>query len=433
MSYLAVTILAAVVLVSLVQPRIVGIPLRPQWAALAGALAMMAVGLVSLSEASVSLRFMFKPLSTLVSLMVMTLIAERVGLFVAFTRWLARAAKGDARRLFTYLFFGGTLVGALFTNDAAVLILTPLVVTMVAEISTEKWSPRAPVPYFFAVLYVANLVGLLVISNPINIVVAESFDISFLEYAKWMVLPALASILCTFVALRFYFRHDLPSEFVISDAEPPSNTDEGFRRLTMVVIGVTLLGFFTQGLTHLPLHAIAATGALILALAYSRSEGADLRLIASGIAWDVLLFVSAIFIVALGVRNAGLTAHLGEFLRGLHEQSMSMGLATTSGTAAGLSALMNNHPVAYTMSLAIQDMGIDPSASKIHVFAALIGGDLGPKMLPIGSLAALLWFRLLHDRGVQVSYREYIKLGIPVTIIALVAALAVLRLEVAIF
>ena len=120
-------------------------------------------------------------------------------------------------------------------------------------------------------------------------------------------------------------------------------------------------------------------------------------------------------------------------MRDLHEQGLSLGLATTSGTAAGLSALMNNHPIAYTMSLAIQDMGLSPDASKIHVFAALIGGDLGPKMLPIGSIAALLWFRILQDRGIRVSYREYIKLGVPVTLFALLAALAVLRLEVALF
>ncbi len=85
------------------------------------------------------------------------------------------------------------------------------------------------------------------------------------------------------------------------------------------------------------------------------------------------------------------------------------------------------------MSLAIADMGIDAAASKHHVFAALIGGDLGPKMLPIGSIAALLWFRLLRDRGIEVSYRGNIKLGIPLTIFALVGALLVLRLEIALF
>ncbi len=433
MIYFAIAVLASVVVTALLQPQIAGKPVRPHWAAAIGALVMMASGLVTPFEAGESLRFMVKPLTTLVSLMVMTLIADRIGLFVALTRWLARSAKGNAKRLFSYLFFGGTIVGALFTNDAAVLILTPLVATLMAEIATKSWGPRATLPYFFAVLYVANLVGLLVISNPINIVVAESFDISFLEYAKWMVLPALASIVVTYFGLRFYFRRDLPDTFVLAEQPKVPQTDVGFQRFTTAMLCLNLIGFFTQGLTQIPLHVIAAISAGVLALAYSRRASGDLIPIAKGVAWDVLLFVSAIFIVALGVRNSGLTAELGSTLQMLHEESLSLGIGTTSATAACLSALMNNHPVAYTMSLAIQDMTLSGDASKFHVFAALIGGDLGPKMLPIGSIAALLWFRLLRDRGIEVSYREYVKLGIPVTAIAVVAALAVLRLEIALF
>jgi len=143
---LAVCILTAVVLGSLLQPRVLNVRLRPHGAAVLGALATLAVGLVSPREVWTSMRFMLAPLLTLVSLMTMTLIAERVGLFVSFTRWLAKVADGDAKKLFAYLFFGGTLVGALFTNDAAVLILTPLVGTLLAEISTDQWSARAKLP-----------------------------------------------------------------------------------------------------------------------------------------------------------------------------------------------------------------------------------------------------------------------------------------------
>lgn len=432
MSYLAVGILVAVVGAALLQPTVAGFRLRPHWAALCGALAMLASGLVSPTEAAHSLQFMGAPLLTLASLMVMTLIADKAGLFVAFTRAMARAAGGNAKLLFTYLFFGGTVVGALFTNDAAVLILTPLVAGLVLEISTDTWGPRATLPYFFAVLYVANLVGLLVISNPINIVVAEKFGISFVEYARWMVAPALASIVCTYFGLRFYFRHDLPETFKLTHRAQTQTAPSGFLRLCALVIGLTLVGFFTQGITGFPLHGIASAGAIFLAGAYKLRENGALRPVIRHLAWDVLLFVSTIFIVALGIRNSGLTADMGHGLRNVHYHSLSLGLVTTSSIAAGLSALMNNHPIAYTMSLAIDDMELG-AAAKPHVFAALIGGDLGPKMLPMGSVAALLWFRILHDRGVHISYWEYIKLGVPVTLLALLAALAVLRLEIAIF
>lgn len=433
MSVLALCILLGVVAASLLQPRVGNIVVRPQWAALSGALAMMAFGFVSPSEAFDSLRFMVMPLITLVSLMVMTLVADKVGLFVSFTRWLAKVSKGDAKRLFTYLFFGGTLIGALFTNDAAVLILTPLVGTLIAEIKTEQWNSRSELPYFFAVLYVANLVGLLVISNPINIVVANSFDISFLEYAKWMVLPATASIIVTFVALRFYFRNDLPGNYNLPTKAPVVTSHVGFRRMAAGLIGLTLIGFFSENLTNIPVYIIALGGATLITIGYVRTEGGSLAPIARNVAWDVILFVAAIFVVALGIRNAGITADLGENLRSVHDQSQALGIAATSGTASFLSALMNNHPVAYTMSLAIEDMHLSQGAGQLQVFAALIGGDLGPKMLPIGSLAALLWFRLLRDRGIQVSYWEYIKLGVPVTVLAVIAAVAVLLAEAAIF
>ncbi len=430
---IASLILAAVVLCALLQPQVGRLQLRAHWAALGGAIAMILTGHVSFREVGQSLRFVGPPLTTLISLMSMTLIAEKVGFFVVFTRWLARVSRGDAKRLFTYLFFGGTLIGALFTNDAAVLMLTPLVCTLLAEISTKNWNDRSQLPYFFAVLYVANMVGLLVISNPINIVVARGFRISFLMYAKWMVLPALASIVSSYLALIYYFRHDLPARYEVSQRARTHVGQPRFRKLTAIVLVLTLIGFFTQGLTKLPLHIVAGTGAATLLLAYWRSEHGQLTPIVTGIAWDVVLFVSAILIVALGVRNAGLTAELGTHLLAIHHKSHALGLAATSGSAAGLSALMNNHPVAYTMALSIEDMHLSPGLNHSYVFAALIGGDLGPKMLPIGSLAALLWFRLLRNHGIEVSFREYIKLGVPVTILAIAAALGVLLLEIVIF
>ena len=339
------------------------------------------------------------------------------------------AARGDGRRLFAYLFACGTITGMFFTNDAAVLIFTPLVFQLIEQVQDDSWTPRHKIPFYFAVLYVANLVGALVTSNPINIVVASLFHISFAEYALWMFLPAVASIVVTFGGLRLFFRRSIPRAYRVPLAPTRPARDRRLLALCVVVLAATLIGFFTQTLTGFPTWLVAFAGALTLlgidATLGNRNPIRTLR----GVSWDVLAFVVGIFIVVLGLRHAGLTQQIGLVLGRLAQGGTSMLTLGTSSIAAALSSIMNNHPTAYMMGWAIRDLPLPPLQVKTMALAALIGGDLGPKMLPIGSLAALIWFRLLRQRGVQISYSLYVRIGIPVTLLAILASVLVLNAE----
>ena len=429
----ALSILVFTVGLSLARPRVGGVRIRPQFAAMLGALLTIGLGLLTLPQAARALGFLALPLLTIVSLMVTTLVAEEAGLFRLVSWRVARLAGGKPQRLFALLFFTGTVTGAVFTNDAAVLIFTPLVYRLVEEVGGDGWGRAQKIPFYFAVLYVANLVGPLVISNPINIIVAGWFDIGFLEYAKWMALPALVSILVTYAGLWFFFRKDFPRSYTVPEEGNARPGNPLFFWLSVAALGLTLFGFFTEGWTGVPTAAVAAVGAFLLLLVYSFVGGGKLGRVVQGVGWDVVLFVIGIFVVASGLRIAGITELLGSAILSAGEVGAGSARTATAFLAGGASAVLNNHPVAQIMAFTIRDLTSDGTTSRVLAMAALIGGDLGPKMLPIGSLAALMWFRMLRDRGVKITYREYVKIGVPVTLAAILLSVLTLNLQALVF
>ena len=425
----AFSILAMTVGLSLRRPVVGRLQIQPPVAAIVGACLTLALGLVSLPELAEILRLLRFPIITLVSLMAMTLVAEQAGLFRLLASRVATLANGDGRKLFAFLFFAGTITGTFFTNDAAILIFTPMVFDLVEVVEDPSWTPASKIPFYFAVLYIANLVGPLVISNPINIIVASLFGIGFLEYAAWMILPALVSIVTSFLGLHFFFRRAIPTTYRVPAARSIPREQRGFMLVTAAVLGVTLLGLFSEHWTGLPAWLVAALGAVTLIVLWIAMERAPITPVISGIGWDVVVFVLGIFVVTSGLRNAGLTDLIGRILIDPAAPNLLAGTMVTGFVAAGFSAVMNNHPTASIMALSIQDLGLSADDSSMLAFAALIGGDLGPKMLPIGSLAALLWFRILRTRGVPISYGLCIRVGIPVTLLAVLLSLLTLNLE----
>jgi len=426
--FTSLAVLVLTVGLSLGRPKIGNWRIQHPSAAIGGAAVTLMLGLVPVDLAWRTIIQLSPSLATIVSLMIITLVTEKSGLMEKLALRIARWGRGDARRLFLYLFVMGTTTGVFFTNDATILIFTPLVFSLVAQVGQSDWTDRNRIPFYFAVLYVGNLVGALVISNPINIIVCSFFDIGFADYARWMVLPAVTSMVISFIGLRLYFRRDLPRRYDIPPADAEPVGDPSLIRACIVVLCITLFGFFTGHLSGIPVWLVAALGAAML-LVNAQRQGHPPGDILKGVGWDVLIFVVGIFIVVLGLRSAGLTEQIAGLLRDLvahGEQGLVFG---TGLVAAFCSAVLNNHPTAGLMIWSIQDLGLPELETRMIVFAALIGGDLGPKMLPIGSLAALMWFRMLRSRGVDVAYSTYVKVGVPVTLAAVLGALFVLDVQ----
>jgi len=365
--------------------------------------------------------------------MVITLIAESAGFFRLLAWRIAKAANGNALRLFTYLFFTGTITGTLFTNDAAVLIFTPMVYELIEEIKEDSWKAANKVPYYFAVLYIANLVGAFIISNPINIIVSSWFGIGFSEYAVWMVIPAAVSMIVTYCGMRLLFRRWIPVKCRVEPQNEIKIANPGFMIISGMVLLFTLVGFFSEGLIGIPAGYVAAAAAVALAIIHQTLGRGSLVEVAKGIGWDAIIFVVGIFIIVSGLRTAGFTDIIGNLIMKAMGSGEHAATCAASFIAGGCSAFMNNHPVAGVMAVAIRDLPLSDVITRLLALSALIGGDLGPKMLPIGSLAALIWFRILRSRGVEISYWQYIKIGVPVTLSAILLSVLALNLEYAIY
>ena len=424
----AFSVLALTVGLSLGRPHIGRFRIHHAQAGLIGAALTILLGIAPPQILGTAARLLAAPVVTIVSLMIITLVADRAGLFALLADFLARTARGRGRVLFSSLFLTGTLLGTIFTNDAAVLIFTPLVFHLVERISDGKWTAENKLPFYFAVLYIANLVGGLVIANPINIVVASLFHIGFVTYARWMAIPALVSIAVSFVGLWLFFGHNIPRTFTPL-AEKKRVGSPRLQWACAVVLAITLAGFFAGPALGVPTWVIAVAGAVLLLAAQAVATRGGLRPVLKGVGWDVLIFLCGMFIIGLGLRQAGLTREIGDLIQRLSGGDFARMRLSTSLVAGTASAIINNHPTADMMAWVIQAFPFATGEKQLLAFSALIGGDLGPKMLPIGSLAALMWFRILRDKGVRIPYSLYIRVGIPVTLAAILLSLLALNFE----
>jgi arsenical pump membrane protein len=174
---------------------------------------------------------------------------------------------------------------------------------------------------------------------------------------------------------------------------------------------------------------VAATGALVLLAVAARGHVISVRAVLRGAPWQVVVFSLGMYLVVYGLRNAGLTDGLTALLaRSAAHGTWGAALGTGFATAL-LSSIMNNMPTVLVGALAIDAVPATGAVREAMVYANVIGCDLGPKITPIGSLATLLWLHVLADKGIRISWGQYFRTGIVLTLPILLVTLAALALR----
>lgn len=387
----------------------------PGAAALGGMLVLIASGIVGAADLVTVGGTLWRPFLSIVATMLMTASAERMGLPNRLALGLFGRPSLSIGRLYLSVFILSAATSSLLNNDAAVLLLTPPVLALV---QMRYPGQRALlVPFAFAVFAAAG-VAPLVVSNPVNMIVASAAGLDFNTYAARMIPISLAGWIIAFVMLRLLFASRLATA-VASGVAAPGRVSRAQRQIVLVLFAALGSYPLVAMIDPTAIWLVSAAGAALAVAVACRCRTAQLgELMARGVAWDILVFLVAVFVIAIGLRNVGLVGHLSALYAGA-------GIGVVGTTAALGSAVLNNHPMAILNVLALEGA---PQAGQREILAALIGGDLGPRLLPIGSLAGLLWLDSCRRAGVEIPVRQFVGIGMAVTIPALAVSLAILAL-----
>jgi len=346
----------------------------------------------------------------LAAVLVLARLCDDEGLFRACGAWMARTSAGRPRRLLAQVFVVAAVTTAVLSLDATVVLLTPVVFATAARLKARAR------PHVYACTHLANSASLLLpVSNLTNLLAFASSGLAFGRFAELMALPWLAVIGVEYAVLRRYFAADLDAGAQPAAGEPADKA--GLPVFTVTTVVITLAGFAVTSAAGVNPAWAALAGAAVLAVRALARRRVTVAGLARAADVPFLLFVLSLGIVVRAVTGNGLGGALGHIVPAGTSLPALLAVAALAAVAANL---INNLPAV----LVLIPLAAPSGAGAI--LAVLLGVNIGPNMTYTGSLATLLWRRVLHQHGSGPSLREFTGLGmltVPVGLVVAVLAL----------
>ena len=378
--------------------------------AIIGALVALIVGVVSFDDVWIVTGIVWDATLAFIGIIILSMVLDEIGFFEWCAIKMAKLSAGNGHLMFVYSLLLGAFISALFANDGAALILTPI---LLAKMRILKLNAKSIIAFLLAGGFISDSASLpFVFSNLTNIVTANYFNIGFAQYLSTMYIPYIVSTLFSILVLWLFLRKDIPAFVDVTLLKHP---DEVLKSKTLfyalwLFLALLLVGYFIGDAYGLPVSVFALGGGLLFLLIANSFKVVDPKKIIISAPWQVVWFSIGLYIVVYGLKNAGLTDYLHEVLLALNAQGDTIAVIGTGFIAAILSAVMNNMPTVMIMDIALNDI-----PNQALAYANIIGCNLGPKMTPFGSLATLLWLHVLAQKGVKIGFWQYSKFGLLVT------------------
>ncbi|KIM06119.1 MAG: arsenical pump membrane protein [Sulfurovum sp. AS07-7] len=378
--------------------------------AMIGAVVALAVGVVSFSDVITVTNIVWDATLAFIGIIILSMVLDEIGFFEWCAIKIAKLSGGNGHLMFVYALLLGAFVSALFANDGAALILTPI---LLAKMRILKLNAKTIIAFLLAGGFISDSASLpFVFSNLTNIVTANYFNIGFGAYLNMMWLPFVVSVVVSIALLWVVLRKDIP---LLIDVELLKNPDDVLKSkplfyLSWLFLALLIVAYFIGDSYDLPVSLFALGGGVIFLLLATMTKSVEPLHIIKNAPWQVVWFSIGLYIVVYGLKNAGLTDYLSVVLQNLATKGDTIAIVATGFISAFLSAIMNNMPTVMIMDIALKDV-----ANPALAYANIIGCNLGPKMTPFGSLATLLWLHVLAQKGVKIGFWQYSKFGLLVT------------------
>ena len=378
--------------------------------AIFGAFIALIFGVVTFSDVLDVTNIVWDATLAFIGIIILSLVLDEIGFFEWAALKMAKFSNGSGLKMFIYSILLGAFVSALFANDGAALILTPI---LLAKMRILQLNLKTIIAFLLAGGFISDSASLpFVFSNLTNIVTANYFSIGFAQYFFDMIIPFIVSVIASTIFLWLILRKDIPKTIDITLLKEPKSVIKNMKLFyfSWVFLALLLCAYFFGDAYDLPISIFALGGATIFLIIATISKSVEPLKIIKEAPWQVVWFSIGLYIVVYGLKNAGLTDYLAIILKDLALRGETIAVLGTGFIAAFLSAIMNNMPTIMIMDIALNDI-----QNQAMIYANIVGCNLGPKMTPFGSLATLLWLHVLAKKGVKISFAQYSKFGLIIT------------------
>ncbi len=414
-------LLIFIITLLLIYFRPFGIPI---WVfSILGSLCAYLFGIVNLNDIYFVWNMTWDSSFTLIGLIIFTISLERIGFFNFLANYIIKLSMNkdyiSVRKFYILIVFFSFIVSALFSNDGAILILTPLIIALFNTFDLKQdfiKSKYIMILFLLVVSFVADFgSNLFVFSNLTNIITAHAFSIPFLSFFSYMLLPQIFVLFSTLIAFWILFMRRLPKyiHFSVIDCNIPSK----FSLFICFILIITLVfGIMFGDMFEIPISFIVLFVGFISSLISIMQKKSSIKHILSDSPFSVVVFSVGLFIVVYSLKYVGIIDMLQNIINEIYNQSeLKQILFVAFGSGIG-SSIINNLPMVMLGDLALKE------ANSYLIYAHLLGCNIGSKLTPIGSLATLLWLVSLKRYNINISFFYYAKIASFVTIVVLFSA-----------